>query len=100
MTPEVIKLTAEELFTFSTGILAVRFGDFHEKLEKVVGFPVWTHEMPILLPTYIMPFFKNLFPKYEDTDWEKQMIVERYGASCEVDVAPLRHLLKFGPEES
>lgn len=40
------KLTQEQALAISgfTGILACKFSDFHEDVEKRLGRPVWTHE--------------------------------------------------------
>lgn len=40
------KLTKEQaiVITGFTGILAIKFGDFHEDVEKRMGRPIWSHE--------------------------------------------------------
>ena len=40
------KLTKEQavVITGFTGIMACRFSDFHEDVERRMGHPIWTHE--------------------------------------------------------
>ena len=40
------KLTKEQavVITGFTGIMACKFSDFHEDVERRMGHPVWTHE--------------------------------------------------------
>lgn len=57
------KLTKKQaiVITGYTGILAGNvFGDFHADLEKRLGRPVWTHEMPHLKET-ISDLYKDDF---------------------------------------
>ncbi len=42
----MLKLTKEQaiVITGFTGVTACKFSDFHEDVEKRLGYPVWTHQ--------------------------------------------------------
>lgn len=63
-------LTKEQAIVISgyTGILICDFGDLHEEIEKRLGRPVWTHEMPSIEEEIKSAFrddFMSLQPKSE-----------------------------------
>ena len=91
-----IPLTAAEVFTLGTGILAT--GDWDTawaRINDVCGFSTWTHQISYLMTSHIIPFFAFSFPallKANEDNWQIELAeFERlYGNSITVDVAHLR----------
>jgi len=57
------RLTKEQAVIISgfTGYLCCDFGDMHAEIEKRLGHPVWTHEIPTIMDSEIHPAFKDDF---------------------------------------
>ena len=59
----VPRLTKDQAVIISayTGWLCCDFGDMHGEIERRLGQPVCTHEMPAIMDTEIRPAFKDSF---------------------------------------
>ena len=57
------RLTVEQAVIISgyTGYMCCAFSDLHKAIEKRLGRPVLTHEMPSIMESEIRPAFKNDF---------------------------------------
>jgi len=68
------KLTMEQAIVVSayTGVLMCPLYKMHEEIERRLGRPVWSHQMPSIYETEIRPAFKDdflaMYPKVRKDD--------------------------------